>query len=94
MNKIDKKLEHVHTLYLLQVQLYQFLDSDLTHPKTRKEVREHMKKYQEMLHKADHRYMGGEDVLESLKALPNEIVLKLKTSPVAVAKLQSKKRKK
>jgi hypothetical protein len=79
-------LQHVHTLYVMQVELLGILQKDLTEPLTRKQAKEQVKKFEELLKKADHRYMGGEDVLQALHELPAEVMTKLKKSPVAVAK--------
>lgn len=87
MTQSDRALERVQNLYLLQTKLITSLDADLRDPLLRKEVRSTMKEFQQLLDQVDWRYMGGEDVLESLRQLPSEVVLKMKKSPIeSVAK--------
>ncbi|MBI1812973.1 hypothetical protein HY285_03130 [Candidatus Peregrinibacteria bacterium] len=77
MSKADLALEHVQNLYMLQIQLFQILDSDVRSPRDRRQALEHVKRFQSLLRKADHRYMGGEDVVASLKQLPVEVTAKI-----------------
>lgn len=77
-SKADSALQHVHNLYLMQFKMLDLLQQDLTTPGARKEARQNMREFQELLSSADWRYMGGEDVLESLKTLPTEMETKLK----------------
>jgi uncharacterized protein YggL (DUF469 family) len=86
MNKYDAALDRVHTLYLLQTKLISSLDSDLRNPQLRKEVRTSVKEFQTLLAQVDWRFMGGTDVLDSLRQLPGEVTQKLKESPVALMK--------
>jgi len=86
MTKADQALENVQTLYLVQMDLIRALEMDLSDPRARKQVREKMKVFEDLLTKVDYRYMGGEDVVEGLQSLSKEMVLKLKTTPVASAK--------
>ena len=79
--KANSALEHVHNLYLMQFKMLDLLQQDLTTPEARREARENMREFQTLLRKADWRYMGGEDVLESLKTIPNEMESKLKALP-------------
>ena len=79
-DKADAALSHVHNLYLMQFKMIDLLRQDLSTPEARREARENMKEFQSLLRRADWRYMGGEDVLESLKALPTEIESKLKVT--------------
>jgi hypothetical protein len=91
MNKYDLALERVHNLYLLQTKLITSLDSDLRDDELRKELKNDMKKFEELLNLVDWRFMGGIDVLESLRLLPSEVSLKLKAAPAkAKAKVASK----
>ena len=77
-SKADSALQHVHNLYLMQFKMLDLLQQDLTTPEARKEARQNMREFQELLSSADWRYMGGEDVLEALRTLPNEMEMKLK----------------
>jgi hypothetical protein len=84
--RADRALENVQNLYAMQFQLLGLLESDLRDPEVRKEVRTQMKQFEELLARADWRYMGGQDVWETLKSLPEEMARKLKESAVATAK--------
>lgn len=88
MTRADIALSNVHALYALQFQIIDFLDRDLSDPKLRREARDSMKKFQELLTMVDHRYMGGEDILANLKQLPVELETKLKQSPVATSRIK------
>ena len=93
MTNVDRALEKVQTLYLMQFQLLDLLDRDLSDPEIRKEVRSQMKEFETLLAKADWRYMGGMDVWETLQNLPSEMSQKLKQSAVSVARSKGGKTK-
>ena len=78
--RADLALQHVHNLYLMQFKMLDLLERDLQTPEARKEARENMKEFQTLLQMADWRYMGGEDVLQSLQTIPTEMEQKLKES--------------
>lgn len=84
--RTDRALENVQNLYLMQFQLLDLLESDLRNPDVRKQVRAQMKQFEQLLSKADWRYMGGIDVWETLKALPDEMAKKLRESAATVAR--------
>lgn len=88
--KADIALGHVHNLYLMQFKMLDMLSQDLATPQARKEARDNIKEFQQLLRKADWRYMGGEDVLDSLKNLPSEMEMKLKTSSASVRSMKKK----
>lgn len=93
MTKAELGLATVQQLYLLQVQLFNVLDADLSDPNLRKEARKQTKEFSTLLKEADWRYMGGTDVYEELQKLPVEVEMKLRTSPVAErAKARARKR--
>ena len=92
--KADAALEHVHNLYLMQFKMLDLLQQELSTPEARREARENMKQFQQLLSKADWRYMGGEDVLQAMRALPTEVELKLKTSTASVRAMGKKRRQK
>lgn len=84
--KVSKSdLSVVQNLYLLQVDLAEFLHSDLSDPQERRAARERMREFSSLLRQADWRYMGGEDVLDSLKDVQEQIVRKI-NSPQAAKK--------
>ena len=91
MTKGERELSNVQNLYMLQVKLLNALDQDLGDPKVRKDVRASMREFEDLLNVVDHRYMGGDDVLESFQKLPEEVLVKLKESPVAVNRVNKKK---
>ena len=84
MSKAEAALQHVHNLYLMQFKMLDLLQQDLTTPEARREARDNMKEFQQLLRKADWRYMGGEDVLDALRMLPSEMEMKLRTSTASV----------
>lgn len=89
----------VQNLYLLQVDLAEFLRSDLSDPEERRIAKQRMREFSSLLKQADWRYMGGEDVLDSLKEIQDQIADKINSARLAnktVAKLiknTSKKKK-
>ena len=83
MTKGELALQTVQQLYILQVQLFNVLDMDLSDPNARKEAKQTTKEFETLLKDADWRYMGGQDVYEELRKLPVEVNAKLKSSPVA-----------
>lgn len=74
----DTGLEHVQNLYVLQMELLSSLDGDLTDPKARRQMRDSVQEFEKLLRRADRRYMGGDDVYESLKQIPDEVETRLK----------------
>lgn len=77
----DLALETVHHLYAMQYRLIDLLESaDLSDPGMRREARKQVREFQELLDRADRRYMGGEDVWEALAQLPTELERKMKVS--------------
>lgn len=91
--KTDAALERVHNLYMMQCILLDMLAQDLRDPEVRREAQESVREFQKLLEKADWRYMGGEDVLESLKTLPVEMKAKLKTETPRVSGTVKNRRK-
>jgi len=77
---VDRALERVQNLYVMQLELLDLLEKDLGDPVVRKAVRSRMKEFESLLARADWRYMGGMDVWETLKSIPSELAKKLKTS--------------
>lgn len=77
-SRADTALEHIHTLYLMQLKILDLLDQELNTPEARRTARAEIKEFQRLLRLVDWRYMGGEDVLESLKHLSSDMEVKLK----------------
>lgn len=67
----------VQDLYLLQVELSRFLESDLADPSERKEAKQKVKTFTSLLSAADWRYMGGEDVFDALKDIQKDVSHKI-----------------
>lgn len=74
----DSPLSKVQNLYLMQVELWNFLDDKAEDAKA---VEKTLKEFTALLGEVDWRLMGGEDVLESLQMIPKEVKSKLKTAP-------------
>ncbi|PIR54533.1 hypothetical protein COU75_00280 [Candidatus Peregrinibacteria bacterium CG10_big_fil_rev_8_21_14_0_10_42_8] len=90
--KKQSPLSKVQNLYLMQVELWNFLDNKADDAKA---VEKTLKEFNALLKEVDWRLMGGEDVLESLQMIPKEVKSKLKTTSkkktVAVVKKATKK---
>ncbi len=89
VSSIDRALERVQNLYAVQTRLIKLLESDLTDPVIRRETHASLKEFQTLLQRADHRYMGGEDVWQSLKALPTDALALLRKSPSSTRHLKA-----
>ena len=91
MSKAEAALAKVQNLYVLQMQLIHLLSEDLSDPGRRKEAKNQMRQFNQLLTQVDRGYMGGEDVWEALKELPKEVQQKLKASPVSVRRMKTMK---
>ena len=78
MPRNDSGLEHVQNLYLLQMQLLTSLEGDLSDRKARRQMRISVQEFEKLLRRADRRYMGGDDVYESLRQIPFEVEARLR----------------
>jgi len=87
--RADRALERVQNLYIVQTRLIKLLESDLRDPVIRKETQASIKEFQNLLSKADWRYMGGEEVWESLKMLPRDALAMLRASPASMRHLKA-----
>ncbi|MEK7218644.1 MAG: hypothetical protein AAB728_04230, partial [Patescibacteria group bacterium] len=77
MSLSDVALERVHTLYLLQTKFITSLDNGLRSPTLRAELISDIRTFQRLLAQADWRYMGGPEVLDSLRELHGEVKARL-----------------
>ena len=77
--KKNTALDTVQSLYLMQVELWKFLDGTESDPKKAEKT---LREFKALLKEADSRIMGGEDVLESLQLIPQEVSAKLRKTPV------------
>lgn len=79
--QISKRaLDVVQNLYVMQVELERFLESDLKDPDTRKQAKKRIKEFDSLLKEADASYMGGEDVYETLQRIRDGVSSKIKRS--------------
>lgn len=75
----ESPLSKIQTLYLMQVELCDFLEAKEVDATKLKTAQKTLKEFKELLKEADWRYMGGEDVLENMQWIPKEVNEKLKT---------------
>ncbi len=93
-SKKETALNKVQNLYLMQVELWNFLDGSSTDANKVKSAQKTLREFKALLKEVDWQVMGGEDVLESLQMIPTEVNAKLKKTPIkktAVAKKTAKK---
>ncbi len=77
-SKKQSALSKVQSLYVMQVELWDFLD-DQEADKTKAEtVQKTLKEFNSLLKDVDWQYMGGEEVLETLQSIPQQVNKKLK----------------
>jgi len=74
----QNELEKIHTIYLMQMQLWDVLDGRIRSPEKIKAAQKQLREYKKLLQEVDWRYMGGEDVLETLENIQCEAEKKLK----------------
>lgn len=90
MSKTKSPLSNIQNLYVLQVELWDILEKDLTSDE-RKEARKRLREFSALLKRADWRYMGGEDVYETLRAMQKEVASKLTRSAKSKRKVVARK---
>lgn len=78
MTTLDSALAKVQNLYVLQVHLWNVLDTKNLSPVARSEARKQLKEFASLLRKADWQVMGGEDVYSTLKQMQVDVARKLK----------------
>lgn len=80
MSKQQSALAKVQDLYLIQVELWRFLDAPIAQvtPDAVCEAKKHLRAFSDLLTHADWQYMGGEDVVETLRAMRAEVDAKIK----------------
>lgn len=79
-------LATVQDLYLIQVELWRFLDTPTITPDAVSEARENLRSFSRLLGSADWRYMGGEDVYETLRSMCSEVDAKIKKAALPGAR--------
>lgn len=77
-SKKESALAKVQSLYLMQVELWNFLDDSEADAEKAKIVKKTLQEFSGLLKEVDWQYMGGEDVLETLQWIPGEVNKKLK----------------
>lgn len=82
----DSALSKVQNLYLIQVELWNFLDTNAVDAEVTKNIKKKLSEFQDLLSQVDPQYMGGEDVFETLQWIPGEVKKKLKTTKPATRK--------
>lgn len=75
--KKQSALAKVQNLYLMQVELWNFLDN-YTDPDAIKNAQKTLREFKSLLKEVDWQYMGGEDVYESLQWIPKEVTQTMK----------------
>ena len=86
MTPAEAALQRVQTLYVLQTKLQASLDGNLRNPGLRREIQSDVRAFGRLLGTADWRYMGGMDVMDSLKELHGEARKKLRSLPAPKAR--------
>ncbi len=87
-SKKENALSKVQDLYLMQMELWNFLDDAERNAEKYVSAQKTLREFKALLKEVDWRYMGGEDVLQSLQWIPNEVHMKLKKSPVRRASVK------
>ena len=81
MSKKESALAKVQDLYLMQAELWSFLEAESVDTEKRKTAEKLLREFRQLLKEVDWHYMGGEDVLQSLSWIPQEVITKLKSAP-------------
>lgn len=72
-------LTKVHDLYAMQIELWKHLrQGNFQNPTQRKETQKCLREFSRLLDQVDWHYMGGEDVLESLRLMRGEVSAQLR----------------
>ncbi len=77
--KKESALSKVQNLYVLQVELWNFLDAQDVDTEKYKSAEKALKEFKRLLAEVDGAVMGGDDVYESLQWIPEEVGAKLKS---------------
>lgn len=80
-SKKENALTKVQDLYVMQVELWNFLDDKSTNEEKLKHAKKTLKEFKALLDEVDPSHMGGEDVFESLQLIPSEVTQKIKAAP-------------
>ncbi len=80
-SKKENALSKVQDLYIMQIELWNFLDDSEKNIEKRKHAEKTLRAFRSLLKQVDWRYMGGEDVLASLQWIPQEVHQQLRSTP-------------
>ena len=72
-------LATVQSLYVVQLELTELVEGGLRSADDIKEAKKQLRKFSQLLKDADWRYMGGEDVYESLQKIRDDVAKRVKT---------------
>ncbi|PIR49052.1 hypothetical protein COU80_01415 [Candidatus Peregrinibacteria bacterium CG10_big_fil_rev_8_21_14_0_10_55_24] len=75
---IQTELDKVHALYVMQMDLWKILDGRVRSDAQFQEARKQLKEFSKLLREVDWRYMGGEDVYQTLEQMGLEADRKLR----------------
>ena len=79
MTVSQNALTKVHDLYVMQIELWKHLrQGNFQNPSQRKETQKCLRQFSRLLDQVDWHYMGGEDVLESLRLMRGEVSAQLR----------------
>jgi len=65
----QQELDKVHSLYVMQMDLWKILDGKVRGEHQLKEARKQIRHFRKLLKEVDWRYMGGEDVYQTLEEM-------------------------
>ncbi len=90
----NSALNTVQDLYGLQAELWKYLDARALDAEQRKQAKKTLKEFGSLLRQVDWRYMGGEDVLQTLETMHKEASRKVSATPSKPSKKTPAKKKK
>lgn len=82
MSAKESALAKVQDLYVMQGELWNFLDADQIDIEKKQTAEKMLKAFKQLLKEVDWHYMGGEEVLQSMESIPQEVTQKLKKAPM------------
>ena len=70
-------LQTIENLYVLQVDLQKLVTQEIGSAEQKRDAKAKLRDFRSLLRQADPDYMGGEDVVESLKELEEQVAKKV-----------------
>ena len=92
--KNQSALAKVQNLYVLQIELWKFLDEKEVDTEKYKSAEKSLKEFKKLLAEVNEDFLGGEDVMETLQWIPEEVGAKLKKAKGKKKHATKKKTKK